>query len=255
MEALERISLEAYLPVYGHDALAVAEATCLRAPHAPDSPMLNRVVGLGAGSEVEEDTLDRCIAAMADTAFYVAVAPTADPRLGALLEERGLEHGWGWMLFERGPEPPPRVEPSLAVVEVDAGSAGPWARIVTAGYGLPDASRTVLQTVPSLPGWTAFLALDGNEPAAAAAIWIGGEAAYLGFAATLPEHRGRGGQGALVAARIERAVAAGCRTLVTETGERRDDRPSASYRNILRFGFEERYVVANRLRPRPETMS
>ena len=106
------------------------------------------------------------------------------------------------------------------------------------------------QTVPSLPGWTAFLAVDGDEPAAAAAIWIGGEAAYFGFAATLPEHRGRGGQGALFAARIERAVAAGCRTLVTETGERRDDRPSASYRNILRFGFEERYVVANRLRPR-----
>lgn len=37
--------------------------------------------------------------------------------------------------------------------------------------------------------------------------------------------------------------------LVTETGEWRDDRPSDSHRNILRSGFEERYVTANRLRP------
>ena len=33
-------------------------------------------------------------------------------------------------------------------------------------------------------------------------------------------------------------------------GELRDDRPSTSYRNILRQGFQERHVVANRLRPR-----
>jgi len=73
---------------------------------------------------------------------------------------------------------------------------------------------------------------------------------YFGLAATLPEHRGKGGQGALFAARIEHALGAGCRTLVTETGELRDDLPGASYRNILRYGFEERHVVAHRLRPR-----
>jgi len=104
--------------------------------------------------------------------------------------------------------------------------------------------------LPSLPGWTAFLARDGDEPAGAAAVWVGGDAAYFGLAATLPEHRGKGGQGALFAARIEHALGAGCRTLVTETGELRDDLPGASYRNILRYGFEERHVVAHRLRPR-----
>ena len=76
-----------------------------------------------------------------------------------------------------------------------------------------------------------------------------GGAAYLGFAATLPEHRGKGAQGALIAARIQRAGELGCATIVTETGERRDDGPGNSYRNILRFGFEERCVVPNWLRP------
>lgn len=41
MHELERISLDAYLSVYGPGAIAVAGASCLRAPHAPDSPMLN----------------------------------------------------------------------------------------------------------------------------------------------------------------------------------------------------------------------
>jgi glyoxylase-like metal-dependent hydrolase (beta-lactamase superfamily II) len=45
MHALERISFDAYLPVYGSEAIDAGGATCLRAPHAPDSPMLNRVVG------------------------------------------------------------------------------------------------------------------------------------------------------------------------------------------------------------------
>ena len=71
------------------------------------------------------------------------------------------------------------------------------------------------------------------------------------MAGTVPEHRGKGGQGALFAARIERALAAGCTTLVTETGELRAGSPSSSYRNIRRYGFEERFVVAHRLRRRP----
>jgi hypothetical protein len=35
-----------------------------------------------------------------------------------------------------------------------------------------------------------------------------------------------------------------------ETGERVPDRPSASYRNILKAGFEEAYLRPNWQRPR-----
>jgi GNAT superfamily N-acetyltransferase len=212
--------------------------------------MLNRVVGLGVGAEVDPDTVDRCLAAMGDAAFYVSVAPSADARLAALLDDRGLEPGWGWMLFERAADPVSPVETHLDAVTVDAARAEAWAAIVRTAYGLPAASLPLIAAVPSLSGWTAFLAVDGAEPVAAAAAWTDRDAAYLGFAATRPEHRGKGGQGLLLAARIEHAVAAGCRTIVTETGALRGDRPSASYRNILRSGFEERHVVAHRLRPR-----
>lgn len=250
MHELERISLSAYLPLYGTDVVEVAGATCLRAPFAPDSPMMNRIVGLGLDGSVDESGVDAALAAMGDTAFYVAVSPSADPDLDRLLEERGLEQGWGWMLFERGPLPARTPETTLRVVEVGDAAAASWAQVVATGYGLPDAARARIEEVPGLPGWHALLALDRDEPVAAAAVWIDPPTAYFGFAATLPGHRGRGGQGSLFAARIDRALELGCTTLVTETGELRDGHPSASYRNIRRNGFEERRVVANRLRRR-----
>ena len=52
--------------------------------------------------------------------------------------------------------------------------------------------------------------------------------------------------------RIDRARELGCEAVFTETGELRPDRPSSSYRNILRSGFAELYVVPNWLSP-PET--
>ncbi len=104
-------------------------------------------------------------------------------------------------------------------------------------------------SIEALRSWTCWLALARGEPPAAAALWARGDAAYLGLAATLPEHRGKGAQRALIAARILRACELGCRTIVTETGEQRDNRPSNSYRNLLRLGFGERYVVPNWVRP------
>ncbi len=74
-------------------------------------------------------------------------------------------------------------------------------------------------------------------------------AGYLGFAATLADHRRKGAQSALLAARIRRARELGCDVVLTETGELRDDLPGNSYRNILRAGFEEVAVTENWLRP------
>jgi GNAT superfamily N-acetyltransferase len=247
---LERIAARAFASIYEPVAVQlVAGAACVRMPGAPDSPMLNRVTGLGLDRPAGDDDIDAVLAAMDGTTFYVAVSPFAAPAdLDRRLERRGLEPGWGWMLFERDARPPLPAETSLRVAEVtDAAAAEGWARIVTAAYGLPGELWPALAAVPGRAGWTGWLALDGDVSAAAAGLWVDDACAYLGFAGTLPEHRGKGGQAALFAARIERARAHGCTTIVTETGEQLPDRPSDSYRNILRAGFEERFVVAHRL--------
>jgi GNAT superfamily N-acetyltransferase len=121
---------------------------------------------------------------------------------------------------------------------------------VRVSYGLPEAIEPQLRGVKDA-GWTCLLALDGDEPAGAAGLYAAGGAAYLGLAGTLPEHRGKGAQNALLAARIRRAAELGCDLLTTETGERRDDRPSNSYRNILRAGFTEQAATAHWLGKSP----
>jgi GNAT superfamily N-acetyltransferase len=228
-------------------AINVGRATVLRVPAAPDSPMVNRIVGLGLGQPATEADLDRAVAAIEPgVTFYVAVAPDAQPpALSDWLRARGFEPGWGWMAFHRGVTDPPPVETTLRIVPVAAAEqAALFGRIVRAGFGLPPAVEPALARAVNA-GWRCFLALDGDEPAAAAGLYAAEGVAYLGFAATLPEHRGKGAQSALLATRIRHAAGLGCDLVVTETGERRDDRPSSSYRNILRAGFTEQAVTAN----------
>jgi GNAT superfamily N-acetyltransferase len=212
--------------------------------------MLNRIVGLGADEPATQAVLDAALEAMGDdVACYVVVAPEARPAaLGDWLAERGLEPGWGWMSFRRGLEPVERRPTALRLVRVGAAEARDFGRIVVTGYGLPAAAAPWAAEAPNL-GWDCWLALDGDEPAAAAGVFMAEGVGYLGFAATLPEHRGMGGQNALLAERIDHAREAGCDVVVTETGELREELPSNSYRNILRAGFTEVAVRANWLRP------
>lgn len=245
----EQVVRKAYTCLYP-DAVELGGATVLRSPSAPSSPMLNRIVGLGADLPATEETLDVALAAMGDeTTCYVSLSPGArPPEVVDWLQARGLEPGWGWMSFRRGVEDPPATSTTLRLVEVGPREADAFARVVATGYGLPDASVPWIAETPER-GWACWLALDGDEPAAAAAVYIAEGAGYLGFAATLDEHRRKGAQSALLTARIRQARARGCDTVLTETGERREGLPSNSYRNILRAGFEEVAVTANWLRP------
>ena len=248
MEREARVSLAAYRCLYP-GAVELGGVTVLRADEAPASPMVNRIVGLGVDEPATEAMLDEALAAIGDdVSCYVAVAPDARPdALPGWLRDRGLVPGWSWMSFSRGVDAEPVTATSLRLVQVGAAEATAFGEVVTAGYGLPTevvpwAARAYRE------GWDCWLALDGEQPAAAAGVFIAEGVGYLGFAATLPEHRGKGGQNALLAVRIRHAREAGCDVVVTETGERRDDLPSSSYRNILRAGFTEGAVTANWLR-------
>jgi GNAT superfamily N-acetyltransferase len=152
------------------------------------------------------------------------------------------------MSFRRGLEDVEERPTTLDIIRVGSTESEAFGRIVATGYGLPDAAATWAAGAHEL-GWECWLALDGDKPAAAAGLYASEGVGYVGFAATLPEHRGKGGQSALLAERIRHARKLGCDLLVTETGERRDDLPSNSYRNLLRAGFTEVAVRANWLRP------
>jgi hypothetical protein len=69
------------------------------------------------------------------------------------------------------------------------------------------------------PGWRHYLAYAGDTPIASAAMYVSGEAAWCGFAATDAAHRKRGAQRALVVRRLLDAAAVGCSRVSVETAE------------------------------------
>ena len=222
-------------------------ASILTVPEEPRSPMLNRVVGLGAAVPATEDDVDDALAAMpAGTTFYVAVDPQAQPpELPGWLQARGLQPGWGWMTFHRDPRVRPQAQTPLRLIEV-AGTddRAAFAHVVCESYELAPEVGPRLADAPDA-GWLCWVAYDADEPAAAAGLYVDDGVGYLGFAGTLAPHRGKGAQSALLARRIERAAQLGCDLVITETGEAKDGRPGNSYRNILRAGFTEQGVSAN----------
>jgi|SRR5215207_4306463 len=182
----ERVPLEA-LRAFSCAAEA-GGATALSVPEAPDSPMLNRVVGLGVERRATEADVDEALAAIgAGVTFYVAVAPGARPvELLEWLRARGLEPGWGWMTFRRGVEGPPSAETSLRLLEVDSAvEPAAFGRVVRVSYGLPAAIEPRLARVCE-SGWLCWLAFDGDEPAGGGALYAAEGVAYLSLRGPSP---------------------------------------------------------------------
>ena len=106
----------------------------------------------------------------------------------------------------------------------------------------------VLQGVARLVGrthWRLVGAFEGDALVACAALYLAGEAAWLGLAATRPTHRRRGAQTALIARRIAIAHAAGVRTLAAETTEDTREKLNPSTHNLRRLGFRDHYLRPN----------
>ena len=251
-ERAERDALRSLAAAPGTRIADVDGAVCFAIPALPDVPMVNHTVGLGEDEPAEDAVLDAAVDfyAALGVGFYASITPSARPTdLRRRLAERGFTRGYDWMKFTRSAAdvPSPHTELDLRLVGPSGGDD--FARVVLAGYGLPDAVRETIAAVPALDDWSAYVAYEGDEPAAAGALFISGDVGWLGFAATAPAHRRKGGQGAILAARLARARELGVETLVTETGVAEEGRPSNSYRNILRSGFEELYVRENYLSP------
>ena len=249
MEATETGEIEAFRDLYdacpkdvaaeqGVASVAIGSAFAYRVDALPGAVEVNHALGVSS-----PDQLDPIAEFYAETSHSVSPLPGVD--LDGELRERGYEPGYAWMKFRRNAEPAPPAETDLRVVAVEPDAGADFARAFCGGYGLPQFLVPWLTRLPGRPGWHCLVAYDGDEPGAAGALYVHEQVGWLGMAATLPSHRRRGAQNAILAARIARAVEAGCTAIVTETGERVEGRPSNSYRNILRAGFAEAYLRPN----------
>jgi GNAT superfamily N-acetyltransferase len=239
LNALERVEARAAADLAercGGRAGDVGGALCFAQPTIPGTE-LNRAIPLA-----DEVDLDAVAEWFAGDTHDVVVTPKR-PSLAPELADRGYTHIGSWMKFERGAEPV--VVPTTDLVVRETTDPAPFALAAGEGYGIPEVLRPLFASVVGAPGWRCFVAWAGGEPAGAGAVCVDGEEAWCGIGATRPAFRRRGAQAAVLAARIEAAIAAGAGTLAVETGQRAEQGPNASYRNILRAGFREAYLREN----------
>ncbi len=251
----ELIELEAYASCYalgrGAHVARIGGAAALALPAVP-STMLNRVAGVGLAEPATEahlDAIDEFFAAFG-VEYAIGVSPWAQPaELTGLLAERGFVSGYGWTKFTRAADAAAAAITDLRVETIDAGAGDDFALVVAEAYDLPVSSADLLRLTPTAERYTCFVAYADDEPAAAGALFVLRDTAWLGFGATRPAFRRRGGQRALFAARARQAVELGATTLVTETGEHVPAHPASSYRNIVHAGFRAAYVRPNFVSP------
>ena len=212
----------------------------------------NRVMAPGVSVPWSAEDFEEALAWLQRHAggWAIQISPVAQPaEIVEWAAARGLEPaGAGWAKWRRPTAM--AVPPSASALEVRAvgGDHGAeFARVVQQGFGLPESTRPWFAGLPARDGWRTYLAFDGQEPVAAGAMFINGQCAWLGVDTTLTEARGRGAQGALIAARLADGAGAGVLGFTAETANPPSGQEAshASFRNYHRAGFSVAYVRPN----------
>lgn len=223
---------------------------------AIDVLAFNRALGIGLDVPLDEGALDGTLEIFRGsglTRALVQVAPGfLDDRTAALFASRGLVVHNYWVRLWRGTKDVPDVRTDLEIVEIGPERGLEFGRAVAAVFGWPAGVERMIAAPVGREGWRHYAAMDADRLVATGATCVLGSCAWLDFAATLPETRGRGAQSALLARRIRDAAGLGCDRVLVETSEPRPDNPAQSWRNATRMGFEQAYVRPNFIWRRPD---
>jgi hypothetical protein len=212
--------------------------------------VVNRAVGLGMAHPADRETVDAVVDHYRQAGvqrYFLHLDPGAAPDdLPRWLEASGLApYHRAWAKFRRGAEPAPDADSDLQVRKIGPEHAFDFGRIATAGFELDEAWIPVLAGLVGREHWHVYMSFDGDTPAGCGAMRIHGGLAWFDWAATLPEYRRLGSQGAVLSTRIADGIALGCDEFTTATGEEVEGDPQHSYRNIERFGFRRTHARAN----------
>jgi GNAT superfamily N-acetyltransferase len=221
-----------------------------------DIPFFNRTIGLGVARPAAETDVDEVVAFYDGAERQVSViqiAPHAvPPELVGWVEARGYARSRAWVKMWHSLSAIPEAPTDLRIERIGPEWADAFGRIgAVEAYDFPESVGPAAAAAIGWPGWSHYIGFDGDVPVSTAAMRIEDGAAWFGFGATSPSHRGRGGQSAMFARRLRDAREAGCRFAVVETGKDTPEDPNPSYRNMVRAGFELAYLRHNWVRQAP----
>jgi hypothetical protein len=208
---------------------------------------------LGFCSTVSAETVQEAVTRATDEevpAFAFQVQPRALPDDWTELTARhGLTEG---TMFVKcfGPAEPRGAETSLRIERLVADQAADFTAVMAVGFGFEpsEAAHALFGGPQYFDGdWAAYGAFDGDTLVAVARMLVVHEtdAVALFGAATLPEGRNRGAQGALLDVRIREARDRGVSYASAETWLESPGNPNPSQHNMRRAGLTEVHTRPN----------
>ncbi|WP_433635028.1 GNAT family N-acetyltransferase [Nocardia sp. CA-120079] len=222
----------------------------------PGSP-LDKVVGIGMnGAAFDDAELEAVEQAFAEreAPVQVEVCTLADPAVVERLTRRGyVLFGFENVLGLRlEPGRQAQLAEGIEIRDVGHDEFETWVNVVVDGFATPDtqgvasheefpreAIERAERDLTATSGFVGSLAMIDGKPAGGASLRLSDGVAQLCGAATLPEFRRRGVQGALLSMRLAAAAAAGCDLAVVTTLP-----GSKSQQNVQKLGFQLLYPRA-----------
>lgn len=258
------LAFAAQLQARGADVM-IQEIGGTSAVFAGPGQPINKLAGLGFVEPIDMDALARVERAYdaRDAELRVELSTLADPSAGMILTRRGYElAGYENVLglrldddLVRSLEPAARADAAGGVIVSRAGAdeTRMWIETVTDGFVHPDVfdgppptesfgRETILEVMAvssTVAGLALYLARREGQIAGGGSVRISERLAQLSGASTLPAHRRRGVQSALLRARLLDAVRQNCDLAIVTT-----EPGSKSQENVQRAGFALLYSRA-----------
>lgn len=215
--------------------------------------LFNRVLGLDVNEPATGVMLDEIAAiyrAEGIDRYEIGVVPTSKSgELASMLEARGFRREGNTVKCIREARNAAEASTDLRVEESDSHQATDITGILIEVFDMGEGIRSAFEGCVGRPDWHFYLGFDGARPVATGLLHIENGVGWLSSGATLASHRRRGAQAAIMACRINEAIAQGCEWIIVETGEETPDNPNPSYHNMIRLGFEPAYVRTAYLSP------
>lgn len=219
-----------------------------------DSPV-TQTFGLGIHEPADARALETIEAFYAERGAptHHEVSPLVDFALPALMSDRGYRPIEFTSIMYRPISHALETAPQSNVTarRADSSDAKTWVDVSVEGWSeyaeYADVIRECEVINAGRDDLELFLAEKDGRPIAAGALAIDDDVAYLAGASTIPAARRQGAQLALLGARLQSAVAAGCTIamMCAQPG-------SASQRNAERHGFRIAYTRIKWMKPLPE---
>ncbi len=222
-------------------AARVGGAWAMFSPAVTSSLNFNRVIGLGMEQPAQPRDLEAIVQfyAARQLSFAIESGPYAKPgSLPDWMRQRRIRRGLPTAMYCMRATPMTQSQERLRIARVmTTEERSQVAEICCSVFRMPAPVKEQLIATGKDSRWRAWLAWSGQEPVAAALSFVDEQLAWLGWDATLPQHRGLGAHRALIAARVWEAHASDCEHVTTETAAHTAAAADPSGRNYEKMGF------------------